>query len=599
MIVDAVFWILVAWAVRTTVLFAFVGLLLWIFRAKDVSLRLSVWTAALVGALLLPVLSLTTRQILIPVPLLMRAPADAGTVEQSSGFAGSVGEVRMQDTSSRRRSWTWPEIFVIVWAAGISLAMLRVFIGLYFSRRLVRASREIDFGTRESSAVTVPIVVGLLRPVILLPCDWRGWDPEKLEAVMAHERAHVRRRDPLRRLVGFVYCGLCWFHPLAWWLSAHLAELAEAASDDAALLAIGNDTLYAEMLVRFWQQTPRRVLWEGIGMARGGKLTRRMQRILDSDRPLSRDVTRGAWVVLLSAAVPIIYFAASALPVWAAPETRPPAPRGMDAGQPSPPASALTGKRALSPRLMADFAAQAAAERVYYKWLNEDVAYIVTEAERAEFKRLWSDRQRQVFIEQFWLRRDPTPGTVENEFKEEHYRRIAYANERFATRRAGWKTDRGRMYIIFGPPTENESHPSVGADGEPPHEIWRYRHIDGVGDNVSWLFVDVGATGEYELTDPKAEPASEPNSAGGPPVALLPFIISVPLEGGNERVIVFARIWRVDQETEKARMGFETFAEGLEYRRKIHLPAGSYRLDAVVKRQDGTSYRNESYFDVK
>src|SRR5215467_10688820 len=91
-------------------------------------------------------------------------------------------------------------------------------------------------------------------------------------------------------------------------------------------------------------------------------------------------------------------------------------------------------------------------ETPYRKWLNEDVAYIITDEERATFKRLQTDEEREQFIEQFWLRRDPTPDTVENEFKEEHYRRIQYANDHFASGIPGWKTDRGRIYIVYGPP---------------------------------------------------------------------------------------------------------------------------------------------------
>ena len=107
-------------------------------------------------------------------------------------------------------------------------------------------------------------------------------------------------------------------------------------------------------------------------------------------------------------------------------------------------------------------------ETPYRKWLNEDVAYIITDEERAAFKRLQTDEEREQFIEQFWLRRDPTPDTVENEFKEEHYRRIAYANEHYASGIPGWKTDRGRIYITFGPPDEIESHPSGGTYERPP-----------------------------------------------------------------------------------------------------------------------------------
>src|SRR5579884_2212677 len=107
-------------------------------------------------------------------------------------------------------------------------------------------------------------------------------------------------------------------------------------------------------------------------------------------------------------------------------------------------------------------------ESPWKQWLDVDVAYIITDEERQAFKRLNTDEERQQFVEQFWLRRDPTPDTEENEFKEEHYRRIAYANEHYASGIPGWKTDRGRIYITFGPPDEIESHPSGGTYQRPP-----------------------------------------------------------------------------------------------------------------------------------
>ncbi len=158
-------------------------------------------------------------------------------------------------------------------------------------------------------------------------------------------------------------------------------------------------------------------------------------------------------------------------------------------------------------------------ERPFRKWLQEDVAYIITDEERAAFKRLQTAEEMEQFIEQFWLRRDPTPDTPENEFKEEHYRRIAYANERFASGIPGWKTDRGRIYITFGPPDEIESHPSGGSYVRPweegggmtatyPFEIWRYRWIEGVGQDIMIEFVDPTLTGEYRMTmDPSEKDA--------------------------------------------------------------------------------------------
>jgi GWxTD domain-containing protein len=146
----------------------------------------------------------------------------------------------------------------------------------------------------------------------------------------------------------------------------------------------------------------------------------------------------------------------------------------------------------------------------FKKWLDEDVTYIISDEEKKVFKALQTDEERESFIEQFWLRRDPDPRTPDNEFKEEHYRRIAYANERFASGIPGWKTDRGRTYIMYGAPAEIEAHPSGGTYNREiyegggttstfPFERWRYRHIDGIGDDIEIEFVDTTMSGEYRM----------------------------------------------------------------------------------------------------
>jgi len=166
-----------------------------------------------------------------------------------------------------------------------------------------------------------------------------------------------------------------------------------------------------------------------------------------------------------------------------------------------------------------DAALRKELETPYRKWLNEDVAYIITDEERAAFKRLQTDEEREQFIENFWLRRDPTPDTVENEFKEEHYRRIAYANEHYASGIPGWKTDRGKIYIMYGAPDEIEDHSSGGFYERPPEEgggetstypfqQWRYRYIEGIGSNIIIEFVDPTMTGEFRMTmDPSEKDA--------------------------------------------------------------------------------------------
>ncbi len=154
--------------------------------------------------------------------------------------------------------------------------------------------------------------------------------------------------------------------------------------------------------------------------------------------------------------------------------------------------------------------------KTYKKWLNEDVIWIITDQERAAFKQLSNDEERDNFIEAFWQRRDPTPDTEENEYKEEHYRRIAYANEHFAAGIPGWKSDRGRIYIMYGKADEVESHPSGGTYQRPmeegggetstfPFEQWRYRYLEGIGQEVIIEFVDSCMCGDYHMTLDRSE----------------------------------------------------------------------------------------------
>jgi GWxTD domain-containing protein len=154
--------------------------------------------------------------------------------------------------------------------------------------------------------------------------------------------------------------------------------------------------------------------------------------------------------------------------------------------------------------------------KTYKKWLDEDVRWIITDEEQKAFKLLSNDEERDQFIEAFWQRRDPTPDTIENEFKEEHYRRMAYANEHFAAGIPGWKSDRGRIYVMYGPADEIESHPSGGSYERPmeegggetstyPFEDWRYRYLEGIGQEVIIEFVDTCMCGDYHMTMDRSE----------------------------------------------------------------------------------------------
>ena len=178
----------------------------------------------------------------------------------------------------------------------------------------------------------------------------------------------------------------------------------------------------------------------------------------------------------------------------------------------------------ISPILVTSFAAtqnrDAAAQVLsapYQKWLDEDVRYLISDEERAKFKGLKTDQQRDQFVEDFWERRNPIPGSEENKFKEEHYRRIAYTNEHFAANVPGWKTDCGRTYIRYGAPDQIEQHFSAAGSkkasdlfgvGAIPYdwELWHYRYIEGIGKDVMFEFVDTCGCGRFEMPITKEAP---------------------------------------------------------------------------------------------
>jgi GWxTD domain-containing protein len=285
---------------------------------------------------------------------------------------------------------------------------------------------------------------------------------------------------------------------------------------------------------------------------------------------------------------------------------------------------------------------QANLSRRFERWLRDDVSYIITTQERAAFEQLSSDEARARFIEQFWRDRDPTPGTEENEFQKEHYRRIFYAYQRFAARKPGWRSDRGRAYIILGPPDEIESYPG-GQVRMFPYEIWRYRSISEVGENVELEFVDPTMTGEYRLAaEPTekltvvawphqgADPADLPRRralAGRlrlpedrlvgrpstPPAGAERIVteIRAPLDGGwiqfqktgdawQAIVNVYGRLLSADRRPIHVFEDVLTFKRpfepsGLEplwFRKSLQLAAGDYRLMLVF--QDQASGRTET-----
>jgi GWxTD domain-containing protein len=401
-----------------------------------------------------------------------------------------------------RLPWAVP-----VWAAGVAFFYARGLAGWVAVRRLryrgvcapahewqarlgqlcTRLGIARPVALLESCFTDAPVLIGYWRPVILLPLGClTGLSAAQVECILLHELAHVMRHDYIVNLLQSLVEGLLFYHPAVWWVSRVVRAERENCCDDRVVEVIGDRRAYAATLALLEERrAPTAAL-----AATGGNLMRRIRRLTMESRGAQTSRAPAA-----SAAVLLAIFAAAltALPA------KLPQVRHAHTRAPGPVAMAVA---AATP---APQQAAAPLPTPYKKWLREDVAYIITDEERTAFLALSSDAERENFIDQFWQRRDPTPGTPENEFRDEHYRRIAYANEHFTGSVAGWKTDRGRTYIVYGPPDELDDHASGGAASTYPYQQWRYRYIEGVGTNIIVEFVDRDGTGDYQMTSDPSE----------------------------------------------------------------------------------------------
>ena len=353
-------------AARALALGVAAGLGLTAFRVRSTSARLFTWTTVLYAAVAMPLLGWILPPVPISTPAFLQGALFQHLVQQpvsSSGqvFPSATSTSRMEPawstatkkrlpmsqtisasspTPMRKRSQSvLSSIPLRIVAAGIylaiaSLLLVRFFIGLAFGRRLIRASRAIEeervfirVAERarasdlsvpemlESEFISVPVTMGVLRPTILLPTTWCDWDDAKLDAVIAHEMSHVSRRDALTQRLSLLHRAIFWFSPLAWWLDRRLADLAEQASDEAAL-ACGTDRKhYARILLGFFEAlhtSPGRVWWQGVSMAKAGQAEERLERILASKGSVAMHLKKSIAIAVIAFAIPTVYVVASA-----------------------------------------------------------------------------------------------------------------------------------------------------------------------------------------------------------------------------------------------------------------------------------------------
>ena len=403
-----------------------------------------------------------------------------------------------------------------LWLAGVCLFYLRYAVGWLSLRGLrrrgvcaapeswqrsltclageLKVSRPVIL--LESLLAEAPVVLGHFRPVVMVPLGFlTGLPADQVEAILLHELAHISRSDYLMNACQRLVEGLLFYHPAVWWISRVIRAERENCCDDAVVALRGDAHSYAVALTALEQKRveERWPMREPAVAITGGNLMKRVKRLLYPQRP------SGIWAPALAVVV-LLAGGAMVLAAWQTNSS--PSPVLQQTG------NQLNGS--------------------WQKWLNEDVVYIISDEEKATFESLKTDEERQDFVEQFWARRDPTPGTPENEFKEEHYRRIAYANVHYTHEplaneegnRPGWQTDRGHMYILYGPPDEIDSHPHGGNYQRPaseggghamtfPFEDWRYQDVKGVG-SLSIEFVDTAMSGEFRRTLDQNEKYKKP-----------------------------------------------------------------------------------------
>jgi beta-lactamase regulating signal transducer with metallopeptidase domain len=396
-------------ALRALLVASAAGVTMALFKVRSTTMRLTAWTAVLYVALLMPLLtwivpavpvpaprfryqvptSPRVKEVQTPSPSSLRAHDHATDlkIESDQSTESIVIHPRTISTTAAPSralrtsglSIPWSILAIGLYVAVALILFTRFAVGLVFSRRLVRASQEIrdlrvaqslphrarGCGLRsvpriaESELISVPVTLGILRAIILLPASWREWDDEKLNAVLAHEVSHVARRDALTQCLSLFHRTTFWFSPLAWWLHRQLAELAEQASDEAALCCGADRNDYARTLLGFFETleaAPGRVWWQGVSMAKAGQAEQRLERILAWKGAVTMGLKKSVLVAIIALALPVLYLAASVRPTGASSQDAeraqipiaPPAPETA-ATPAAPPAASELPEPAIAP----------------------------------------------------------------------------------------------------------------------------------------------------------------------------------------------------------------------------------------------------------
>ena len=567
---------------QSTLFMILVGLLALLFRRNGAVIRYRLWLIASVKFLVPFSLFVGLGGLLQWHPVRTVTPSEVPVVVRQISQPFTSAPIKLPSPSiAKAAPAASPSLtiaFAFVWFGGAAIVLLVWLVRWMQLVRIVRRAEPLDASNSwvpshsesprvrilSSPAAIEPGVFGIVRPTLLIPENIaRDLSNAQLQAVIAHEMFHVRGRDNLAAAMHTVVQALFWFHPLVWWLGNRLVAERERACDEAVLQSGHDPAEYAEGILKVCKSNL--MMPACVAGVSGSNLKKRIEVIMENRG--TRGLTPGKKLLLTVVGtgvliVPVLVGMMSAsqspavavremqlpvLPVLSEPvplqvptpsaRQTPPAP--VVQAEPQPSAIRLdalpvieNGTLTMLPVLslaavpspqQAPAPPAVPAVTGQQKWLD-DVSIIITDAERIAFQRLTKDSERQGFITNFWLARDPTPGTPANEFKEEYDRRVAYANEHFTTKSgtSGSQTDRGKMYILNGPPDEikggtriSSSFSSTGQGNNNfvtnttdsfSSETWRYRNINGKPANVVYEFVDKQMNGNYTLEyyDPSA-----------------------------------------------------------------------------------------------
>ena len=332
---------------RAVIFAAIVALILSIARVRSSGLRHAAWTTVLLAMLLMPLLLylIPSIPIAIPIPSAAIQPAPEAPIAVPATAAvlgGDPGPTQMPSigreslsVSNPGRKPIWPFAIMALYCIGSLILFGRVLLGWRTMTRIARSGKRVDLHPAlrlqliqtkvpvyESEIVATPMTVGIFSPRIILPVSWRTWPQEKLNAVLAHEFSHVRRRDTLIVPLAHLNCCLYWFHPLAWWLERTLASTAELACDDEAVRTIGGTRYYAEVLLdmaRAVNHRGGRLALQGLGVNGNGFLGQRIDRLLRGNLFCEISRARKAMIALGCAAAVFLVVACREKPQTIAP----------------------------------------------------------------------------------------------------------------------------------------------------------------------------------------------------------------------------------------------------------------------------------------